>query len=112
MLRNIGIVLVLVCVGVACHGGVGPDSALVGGSCRDDFDCEERCVEGKDYPGGTCTVECRDDRDCPGDSWCVDKSGGVCLMGCDYDEDCRGGYDCRDVDREGAGGKIPVCFGD
>lgn len=93
----------------ACHD-VGPDGGLVGGSCRDSGDCVERCVEGKDFPGGTCTVECRDDRDCPGDTFCVDKKGGVCLLACGHDDECRGGYECKDVNREGAGGKIDVCI--
>jgi len=96
----------------ACHGGVGPDSALVGASCRDHGDCEERCVRGGDFPGGTCTVDCRDDRDCPDGSWCIDKAGGVCLPACDYDEDCRGGYDCESKRREGHGGHRHVCIGD
>lgn len=111
MLVRIVILLAMIAF-AACHGGVGPDSALVGGSCRDHHDCEERCVRGGDFPGGTCTVDCRDDRDCPGDSWCVDRSGGVCLQACDFDGDCRGGYECDDVDREGHGGRIPVCIGD
>jgi hypothetical protein len=36
----------------------------------------------------------------------------VCLLGCGYDEDCRGGYDCKDVEREGAGGREAVCIRD
>ncbi len=94
----------------ACPHDVGHDGDLVGGSCRDGGDCVERCVKGGDFPEGTCTVDCRDDRDCPGDTWCVDKSGGVCLLGCDADRDCRGGYDCKDTKREGSGGKIAVCI--
>ena len=96
-------------MGLACHGGdVGNDSDLVGGSCRDSRDCVERCVEGGDFPGGTCTVECRDDRDCPAGTWCVSKAGGVCLLECYVDEDCRGGYECKNTDREGTGGRIEV----
>jgi len=29
---------------------------------------------------------------------------------CDIDADCRDKYSCKDVDREGAGGKAPVCI--
>lgn len=97
-------------LGISCHGGVGNDSDLVGGSCRDDRDCAERCVEGGSFPGGTCTVDCRDDRDCPGGTWCIDKAGGVCLLECVDDFDCRGGYECKNEDREGAGGRTHVCI--
>jgi len=97
---------------LACGEDIGNDSDLVGGSCRDDRDCVERCVEGKDFPSGTCTVACDDDRDCPSDTWCIDKAGGVCLLACDVDDHCRGGYRCKNTDREGAGGKIEVCIDD
>lgn len=96
---------------LACHGGdVGPDGGLVGGACRDGGDCAERCVRGGDFPDGTCTVDCRDDRDCPDGSWCIDVEGGVCLLGCAYDDDCRPPYECKDRNREGAGGREAVCI--
>lgn len=96
---------------VRCHhGDVGNDGGLVGGSCRDSGDCAERCVRGDEFPGGTCTVECRDDFDCPEGTWCIDEKGGVCLLGCDVDDDCRGGYECRDRNREGHGGRMEVCI--
>ncbi len=94
----------------ACPGNVGHDSDVVGGSCRDDRDCAERCVKGGKFPGGTCTVGCDDDRDCPDGTWCIDEAGGVCLLACEYDGDCRGGYECKDKDREGAGGREAVCI--
>jgi hypothetical protein len=94
------------------HDEVGNNSGLVGGSCRDDRDCYDQCVEGGDFPGGTCTVPCRDDRDCPDFTWCVDKKGGVCLLDCRDWRDCRPDYDCKDTNREGAGGKIAVCIKD
>ncbi|MEX1363818.1 MAG: hypothetical protein AB1Z98_11870 [Nannocystaceae bacterium] len=100
----------LVMLGIGCHDDVGNDSDLVGGSCRDDRDCVEKCQEGGKFPGGTCTVECRDDRDCPGGTWCIDEAGGICLLECSGDGDCRGGYSCKDKDREGAGGKMDVCI--
>lgn len=94
----------------ACPEDVGPDGGLVGGSCRDDRDCAEQCVEGGKFPDGTCSVECRDDRDCPDGTWCISEAGGVCLLACGRDADCRGGYDCKDKDREGAGGREAVCI--
>lgn len=108
MLRRAALLLALVCSS-ACHD-VGPDGGLVGGSCRDDRDCAERCVEGGDFPDGTCTVECRDDRDCPGGTSCIDKKGGVCLLACEYDDECRSRYECKNEKREGTGGKTRVCI--
>ena len=92
--------------------GCGPriDPGVVGGECRDDRDCAEECLGGKDFPGGMCSVSCRDDRDCPRNAWCVDKKGGVCLLSCRYDEDWRPGYKCKSEDREGAAGETPVCI--
>jgi hypothetical protein len=92
-------------LGLACH-----DPGVVGGSCDHDRECADLCVEGKDFPDGTCTVECRDDRDCPGYAACVKKEGGICLPLCDHDGDCREKYSCQDVDREGASGEAPVCI--
>ena len=34
----------------------------------------------------------------------------VCLLECYVDEDCRGGYECKNTDREGTGGRIEVCI--
>lgn len=110
MLRHVTLLLALVSL-TGCPD-VGPDGGLVGGSCRDDRDCAERCQKNGDFPGGTCTVPCRDDRDCPGDTWCIDKAGGVCLLACDYDDECRGGYECKEESREGHGGNRRVCIGD
>jgi hypothetical protein len=92
-------------VALGCH-----NADVVGGSCRDDRDCVERCVEGGDFPDGTCTVACRDDFDCPGYAACVDKEGGICLPLCEHDGECRDGYECKDTDREGADGNIGVCI--
>jgi hypothetical protein len=98
-------------LGGHCPGQeVGNDGGLVGGACRDHRDCAERCVEGGDFPSGTCTVDCRDDRDCPDFTFCVDEKGGVCLLACDFDDECRGRYDCKSISREGADGNIDVCI--
>lgn len=94
-----------------CAGDeAGHDSTLVGGPCEHDPDCDDRCVEGGDFPGGTCTVDCAHDPDCPAGTRCVDRAGGVCLLACEHDPDCRGSYDCKHVDREGHPGEIAVCI--
>lgn len=108
MLRS-SVLLLTLLTATACHD-VGVDGGLVGGSCRDDRDCVERCVDGGKFPDGTCTVDCRDDRDCPADTFCIREKGGVCLLACDVDDECRGGYDCKNEDREGRSGKIEVCI--
>ncbi len=93
---------------LAC--GPGFDPGVVGGECEEDRQCAERCLEGKKFPGGMCTVECRDDRDCPAYSFCVEEAGGVCLVECRDELDCRPGYKCKDKDSKGAPGKIAVCI--
>jgi len=102
---------------VGCHqcgpgDGVGWDSDLVGGACERDGHCVERCLEGGDFPGGTCSLRCDEDAECPDSTFCVDEAGGVCLLACDVDDDCRRGYACEDVDRRGHPGKSPVCIDD
>lgn len=96
---------------LACGGG-GSDEA-VGATCRDDLDCEQRCMSGGDYPGGFCTLSCRDDRDCTSDSICIAKSGGICLFHCEVDPDCDflgASYVCKDAD-DVAGVRVGVCLG-
>lgn len=111
-----GIVAALVfgfSLSVACgDDGVGHGGDVVGGECRDDFDCAERCLSGDDFPRGTCSVSCRDDRDCPGGTYCVDEAGGTCLLACGAHADCRPGYVCDDTDRRGGGGDVFVCKDD
>lgn len=109
-MRNMGIFVLLLFFATLSACGPGYDPGVIGGECRDDRDCAEQCLEGKDFPGGTCSVSCRDDRDCPRTSFCVDKKGGVCLLSCRYNEDCRPGYKCKDIEREGDGGRSFVCI--
>ena len=97
---------------VSCGDDVGPDGGLVGGECRDDGDCEERCIRKKDFPSGMCSVSCRDDRDCPSDTMCIDKEGGICAYECREHADCRREYICDSKDRKGAGGEVFICIGD
>lgn len=97
------------------RGGVGPGSRLVGGACNDHADCKERCVEGKGYPGGMCTVSCGSDKECPSGSACIDDAGGICAALCGGDPDCDGfgpGWGCRDRKRRNAPGDVAVCRGD
>lgn len=105
---------ILILVFISLLLGCPPGNRSVGGACRDDFDCADRCLE--DWPGGFCTIECRDDRDCPASSVCTDHRGGVCLLLCDSDRECRdvlddNDYECRrrdNVDR----GSDDVCYPD
>ena len=96
----------------ACHDD-GPDD-VVGASCRDDYDCYDRCEQGSEFPDGFCTLSCRDDRDCTSDTICVDERDGICLYTCDLDRHCDflgGGYYCygrTDI----YGDSVGVCIGE
>lgn len=81
---------------IAC-GRVGNDGTLVGGPCADEKDCDSdsRCLLSKDFPGGTCAMNCTRHSDCPSGTRCVNIEGGVCLLECRDAEDCRGGYSCK-----------------
>lgn len=94
------------------HGGVGARGFLVGAACDADRQCDSRCVKGKNYPGGMCTVSCRDDRDCPGGTACVGDHGGICALTCGVHRDCDfmgGAYRCDSKSRTGAKGNAMVC---
>ncbi|HET6584739.1 MAG TPA: hypothetical protein VFG69_14880 [Nannocystaceae bacterium] len=116
--RGIAIAFVVSLIGLgtvtACpppyYAEVGNGGGLVGGACDDEDDCAERCLKGKPYPSGTCTLDCDDDRDCPEDSWCIDRDGGVCLLECDVDDHCRSGYGCKEQDRRNEDGDVEVCI--
>jgi hypothetical protein len=99
----------------ACSSNVGPNGLVIGGACRDDFDCAAGsfCLRGISYPQGTCTITCREDADCRGDSRCVEEGAGVCLLACDVSEDCgRESYTCAERDRAGEAARVMVCVGD
>ncbi len=95
-----------------CGGGVGVDGDVVGGSCRDDRDCDERCLRNNSFPGGQCTVNCRDDGDCPSGAYCIEREGGVCALGCAFNDECRGGYACKGQRSRERNGDRLVCIGD
>ena len=71
-----GIVALTAALWIPGCGGddVGFDGGTVGGACRDDFDCEYRCVKGGAFPDGTCTVPCRYHEDCPGGASCTART--------------------------------------
>jgi hypothetical protein len=89
---------------------VGAYSSLVGGPCRGEYDCIERCVAGGEFPYGTCTLSCSSDFNCPAYTVCVDKKGGICLPLCYDNRDCRLEYRCEKAKREGTYGHTYVCI--
>ena len=97
-----------------CGGGVGVDGDVVGGSCRDDRDCdpEGRCLRNDDFPGGQCTLRCGNDGDCPSDTYCIEREGGVCALACQFSDECRGGYECKGQRSRERNGDRLVCIGD
>ena len=90
-------------------------SRSLGAQCNQKSDCDDRCLQGEDYPQGMCTTTCERDRDCPGDSRCVDEEGGVCLYSCTAQVDCEFlgvGWECKEIDsREQDDVEVMVCRG-
>ena len=89
----------------------------LGLACDNDAQCQGRCVEGGDFPGGMCTFACGDDADCPAGSACVNREGGICGVTCEVHSNCESfgfgpDYGCFETDREGAGGDVRVCRAD
>ncbi len=103
-------------LGAACHEcgdpGVSNSGDLVGGACFDHRDCVGLCLRGKDFPGGTCSVECDFDGDCPDGTFCIERQGGVCLLACEHDGHCRRDYECETRKRRGHPGDAAVCIND
>jgi len=90
-------------------------SREIGARCEALDECDERCLEGRRYPGGFCSVSCDSDGDCPLDSACADLEGGVCLFECRDTADCEflgDGWTCRSEPARGdAGGQVMMCAG-
>lgn len=107
VLATAGLLAMAVVIGAGCDY-----MAEVGGSCSYHADCKERCVTGRHYPGGMCTISCDDDYDCPSATYCIDRSGGICMLACDRHSDCRRDYRCDRQNRHGHSGRIDVCIGD
>jgi|SRR5690348_9267266 hypothetical protein len=102
---------VLVLAGCGGHGP-GDIDEVVGAACDSDRECDARCYQGGDFPGGFCSLPCETDNDCPGDTYCIRESDGVCMYACPA-FDCRRlgpGWGCRDKERE-SGGHVSVCAG-
>jgi hypothetical protein len=75
-------------------------SRSVGARCDANEECNNRCLSGRAYPDGFCTISCDSDGDCPGSTRCVEAEGGVCLFGCVETADCEflgAGWDCTDL---------------
>ena len=105
--------MVMVCIGtLMMASGCGSDLREVGGSCSYHADCMERCVTGRHFPGGMCTLSCDHASDCPGATMCIDRRDGICALTCYEDRDCPGGYKCNRESRHGEGGREYVCIGD
>ena len=90
-------------------------SRAVGARCADVDECDERCLEGRSYPGGFCGVSCDNDGDCPDDAACADVEGGVCLFECRDAAGCEflgDGWRCGSAPaRAGSGAAVMVCEG-
>jgi len=112
---NRAFALVLLALGaVGCAANVGPDGRAIGGPCEDMFYCVAGsfCLDGPEFPGGSCSRTCRQHADCRGDTLCVDIRAGACLLPCQTDEDCpREGYSCREMPALGEPEPVSVCIG-
>ncbi len=102
-------------VGLVLLVGCGGDQidSFIGAECTRDSQCEERCFQGGNYPGGFCSIACASDNDCPSDTVCIEHDGGVCMFLCSELDCSRLGprWGCHDEDRR-TGGKDNVCIGD
>ncbi|MEM7139101.1 MAG: hypothetical protein AAF500_21185 [Myxococcota bacterium] len=113
-----GLLLALtVLLAVACGDGrfpgtAGNESALVGGPCMDNSDCDFQLCESFDnLPGGICTLSCENDNDCPSGSSCAGlETGWVCLLNCESTSDCREQWTCEAVARPQTGEEDPGSF--
>ncbi len=96
-------------------GTAGNDSALVGGPCLINLECDQRlCETSSRFPEGTCTISCGNSGQCPQNSSCAElETGWVCLVNCDSTPDCRPDYACEPVPEAGTNGgsTIAVCIG-
>ena len=96
-------------------GTAGNDSALVGGPCINDNDCEQRlCQSGSAFPGNVCTLSCGASNNCPSGSSCAELDRGwICLVDCMDTADCREQWSCESVTEAGTNGAsmVSVCIG-
>ena len=96
----------------ACGHDDGDIDETIGAECVDDRDCDDRCYQGGDFPGGFCSQACATDNDCPVDAYCMEQEGGVCMFVCpEFDCNRLGpGWECKSKHRQN-GGDISVCSG-
>ncbi len=94
-------------------------SRALGARCDNNSDCDERCQDGNDYPGGFCTLSCDLNQDCPAGALCTNRDNGICLFGCRPSEagtdECRFlgvGWRCEPQPGREAGSEVSVCIGD
>ena len=65
-------------------------SRELGAACRDQTDCDGRCLPDPRWPGGFCSLSCSATDDCPVGSDCAHTGDGdVCLFLCFDDRDCN-----------------------
>src|SRR5262245_11912484 len=103
---------IILLIAIGCGHGAGGIDKTEGKACASDRDCDHRCYQGGDFPGGFCSVPCSVDGDCPSDSVCTSNEGGVCMFVCPPFDCARlgPGWFCQSVDRR-EGGQANVCSG-
>ncbi len=108
-------------LGITSSCGGADVSRSLGARCDSNSECDERCQDGNDYPGGFCTLSCDVTRDCPAGALCTDRDNGICLFGCRPSEagseidECRFlgvGWRCETQPGREAGSEVSVCLGD
>jgi hypothetical protein len=116
MHRLLLFVSVALIAGLAACGDdvVGPLGTTVGGPCVVHEDCahDSVCLEGREFPGGMCSIYCQVNEHCPPGSMCVETKGGTCQQSCVIHQDCRAGYACKGKKREDKQGEALVCLKD
>ena len=106
--------VVVFVAGCGSGNSVGVNGKLVGGACTVPQDCAQgsTCKNGKDFPGGMCTVACTATSGCPAGSTCIESSGGTCAYTCSVHQDCRASYFCKGKKRVDKLGEVLVCWED
>src|SRR5262245_24231234 len=87
-----------------------PRTRGLGAPCRDQADCERRCLPAPRWPDGFCSLDCRSQADCPVGAGCAmaGADGQVCLFLCFDDRDC--GFLENDVMKRWTCGEAGFCI--